>query len=99
VKDMYMLMNNLLATSQTYLTLQEHVFKKKFKNTTTLTEQGQTCASTHTRLYVFFRQFAVMKSYLKAAVPSRVCVGWSKEFVCDRLHLSFGQSQAVSAVH
>ncbi len=73
--------------------------KKKSKNTTTLTEQGQTCASTHTRLYVFFRQFAVMKSYLKAAVPSRVCVGWSKEFVCDRLHLSFGQCQAVSAVH
>ena len=29
VKDMYMLMNNLLATSQTYLTLKEHVFKKK----------------------------------------------------------------------
>ena len=35
-----MLMNNLLATSQTYLTLKEHVFKKKTKNTTTLTEQG-----------------------------------------------------------
>ena len=32
-------------------------------------------------------------------MPSRDCVGWSKEFVCDRLHLSFGQSQAVSAVH
>ena len=32
-------------------------------------------------------------------MPLRVCVEWSQEFVCDRLHLSFGQSQAVSAVH
>ncbi len=86
-------MNNLLATSQNCLKVQEQVFKTSGK-----WNSNNMHIHTH-KAICLLQAICSHKKLLEGYQPLRVCVGWSKEFVCDRLHLSFGQSQAVSAVH